>query len=311
MKMHRLEPAGDTLHGYFSRDMAPALTIDSGDVVRFTLLDAGWGLESPRDDGTQRRKADKPNPEHDTGHALCGPVAVRGAKPGSVLQIDILELIPGSWGWNSAGGRPDYRSKPLGLADQPEIQLRWSLDAASMTATDHMGHSVALRPFLGVMGMPPGEAGNHPTSPPRLTGGNIDCRELVQGTTLYLPIEVEGGLFSTGDGHGAQGDGELSGTAIECPMERADLRLTVRDDFELPVPAAWTPDAWLTFGFDEDLDQAQYDAANRMIDLLAAVHDVDRRYATALASVAVDFRVTQVVNGVKGVHAVLAHGAVR
>lgn len=287
------------------------MTVDSGDIVRFSLLDAGWGLEAPRDDGSERRTQERPNPELDTGHALCGPVAVKGAQPGNVLQVDVLDLIPGSWGWNVAGGEPRHRSEPLGLADESRIQLRWSLDPKSMTASDHMGHSVALRPFLGVMGMPPSAKGIHPTGPPRTTGGNIDCRELVQGTSLFLPIEVVGGLFSTGDGHGAQGDGELSGSAIECPMERADLRLTVRDDFDLPVPSAWTPDAWLTFGFNEDLDQAQYDAANRMIDLLVAFHDVDRRHATALASVAVDFRVTQVVNGVKGVHAVLAHGAIR
>ena len=102
-----------------------------------------------------------------------------------------------------------------------------------------------LRPFLGVLGMPPVGRGNHSTIPPRPQGGNIDCKELVAGTTLFLPIPVDGALVSAGDGHGAQGDGEVSGTAIECPLDRAQLTLDVRDDLDLRMPAARTRDAWL------------------------------------------------------------------
>ncbi len=153
--------------------------------------------------------------------------------------------------------------------------------------------------------MPPPEPGEHSTGPPRRVGGNIDCKLLVAGTTLFLPIGVDGALLSAGDGHGAQGDGEVSGTAIECPFERAQLTLDLRADLDLRMPIARTSDAWVTFGFDDDLDVAASLATETMLDLIEREHRLDRAYALALASVAVDLHVTQVVNGAKGVHAVL------
>jgi acetamidase/formamidase len=162
-----------------------------------------------------------------------------------------------------------------------------------------------------VIGMPPPEPGIHPTQPPRVSGGNIDCKELMAGSTLYLPIPVDGALFSAGDGHARQGDGEVSQVAIECPLERAELTLSVRDDLPLTTPIAWTPTAWLTFGFDEDLDEAAAIATDAMLDLMGREHDLERRDALALASLVVDLRVTQLVNRALGVHAVLAHDAVR
>jgi acetamidase/formamidase len=161
------------------------------------------------------------------------------------------------------------------------------------------------------MGMSPAQAGVHSTAPPRTCGGNIDCKELGVGATVFLPIAVDGALFSAGDGHGRQGDGEASGTAIECPVERAELTLTVRDDLELEWPIAWTPDAWVTFGFDVDVDDAAAIALDGMLKLMAREHGLDRSDALALASVVVDVRVTQLVNGVLGVHAVLPHDAIR
>jgi acetamidase/formamidase len=155
-----------------------------------------------------------------------------------------------------------------------------------------------------VIGMPPPEPGEHSTTPPRRWGGNIDCKELVVGTTLYLPIPVDGALLMAGDGHGAQGDGEVSGTAIECPLERATLTLDL-DDRELRSPIARTSDSWLAFGFDEDLDVAAEQATETMLDLMQRELGVSRPEALALASVSVDLRVTQVVNEVKGVHAIL------
>jgi acetamidase/formamidase len=159
--------------------------------------------------------------------------------------------------------------------------------------------------------MPPDEPGTHATAPPRPCGGNIDCKELVAGTTLFLPIEVDGALVSAGDGHAAQGDGEVSQLAIEAPVERARLTFTVRDDLPLTTPAAWTPEAWLTFGFDEDLDEAAALAIGAMLELMGREHGLERREALALASVVVDLRITQMVNGVRGVHARLAHTALR
>jgi len=158
--------------------------------------------------------------------------------------------------------------------------------------------------------MPPDEPGEHSTIPPRRWGGNIDCKELVAGTALYLPIPVDGALVMAGDGHGAQGDGEVSGTAIECPLERAQLRFEL-SDLELRSPLARTAGAWLAFGFDEDLDLAAEHALATMLDLMARELGASRRESLALASVAVDLAVTQIVNQVKGVHAVLRDDAIR
>ncbi len=311
MTTYEVRPTRANLHGTFSAEIAPILTIDPGDSVRFQTLDAGWGLEAFSTDGFERRVFEPQDPEFDSGHALCGPIAVRGASPGKTLVVRIDELRTGTFGFNAAGGPNPTRAEPFGLSADLRLLLRWELDREQMVATNHLGHKVAMRPFLGVMGMPPAEPGHHPTAPPRVTGGNLDCKELVPGTKLFLPIAVEGGLFSTGDGHAAQGDGELSGTAVECPMELAALTFDVIDDMPIEVPHALTPDAWLTFGLNEDLDEAMYQAVNAMLDLIMRLHGVDRGTAMALASTVVDVRVTQVVNGVKGCHAVLRHGAIR
>ena len=154
-------------------------------------------------------------------------------------------------------------------------------------------------------------SGVHSTGPPRRWGGNIDCKLLVAGTTLFLPIPVDGALLSAGDGHARQGDGEVSGTAIESPFERAQLTLGVRDDLDLRMPIARTADAWVTFGFDEDLDKAATLALETMLDLMEHEHGVSRDHALALASVVVDLHVTQIVNGAQGVHAILRDDAIR
>jgi acetamidase/formamidase len=157
--------------------------------------------------------------------------------------------------------------------------------------------------------MPPPEPGIHSTEPPRPWGGNIDCKELVAGTTLFLPIPVDGALVSFGDGHAAQGDGEVSQIAIEAPVERAQVTVSVRDDLAHEWPVAWTPEAWLTFGFDDDLDEAAAVAVDGMLDLMGRELELERHDALALAGVVVDLRVTQIVNGARGIHAVLRHDA--
>jgi len=157
----------------------------------------------------------------------------------------------------------------------------------------------------------PSEPGIHTTIPPRYCGGNIDCKELVKGSVLYLPIAVENALFSVGDGHAAQGDGEVFGTAIECPMEMVDLTFAVREDMYLKMPRANTPAGWITFGLHEDLNEATIMALEGMLELIQDLYHVDKVEANALASIFVDLRITQIVNFVKGVHAVLPHGAIR
>jgi acetamidase/formamidase len=297
-----LEPDARTLHGWFDRGLEPVLTVDPGTTVRFRTLDSGWSAGPWT--GERRRV---PEWREGCAHALTGPVEIRGARPGMVLEVRIDAVVPGSWGTTYAGVRSTAWTARLGI-DTPAVHA-WEIDATAGTARNQHGHTVAVRPFLGVIGMPPPEPGRHSTVPPYWHGGNLDCRELVAGSTLYLPIPVEGGLLSVGDGHAAQGDGEVSGTAIECPS-RAQLTLDVRDDLALDWPCARSDGAWLTFGFDQDLTAAAWKANEGMLDLLEREHALDRREALALASVVVDLRVTQLVNGVLGVHAVLRDDAV-
>lgn len=160
------------------------------------------------------------------------------------------------------------------------------------------------------MGMPPDEPGLHSTIPPRPTGGNLDCKELVEGATLYLPIAVVGGLFMVGDGHAAQGDGEVSVNGVECPMDEVLLTFTLHDEMPLQMPRAHTPTGWITFGLHADLQEATWLALEGMLDLLQEQWHLSRADALALASVVVDMRITQVVNEVQGVHAFLPHGAI-
>jgi acetamidase/formamidase len=235
---------------------------------------------------------------------------VRGARPGDTLEIEVVAVEPGAWGWNSAGGVKNDVNVRLGVDDGPRTWMLWQLDHDQMAGRNQHGHTVRLRPFLGVMGMPPDEPGIHSTTPPRVCGGNIDCKELVAGSRLYLPIQVPGALFSTGDGHAAQGDGEASTLAIECPVTRAELVLRVRDDIRIITPRARIQNGWLTFGFHSDLDEAAHLALEAMLDLICEQYGTGRREALALASVAVDLRVTQIVNRVRGVHALLPDGAI-
>jgi acetamidase/formamidase len=305
MATHHLEPEERTLHGVFSRDRTPVLTIDSGDTVVLRTLDSGWHLERPAAPGEPGRRVEPRGP----GHALCGPIFVRGAEPGMTLEVRVGQLRPGSWGQTFAGGRDTPLNRRLGIADGEAHVALWRLDRDRMIGSDQSGHVVALRPFMGVMGMPPAEPGEHSTIPPRPCGGNIDCRELVGGSRLLLPIPVRGALFSTGDGHAAQGDGELSGTAIECPMDVCELTLVLRPEVRLAMPRAETPAGTLTFGFDADLNEAMMVATEAMVDLIGDRYEIDRREALALASVIVDLRITQVANGTWGVHALLPRGS--
>jgi acetamidase/formamidase len=288
--IHELPLERRTLHGHFSRELEPVLTVDAGDSVRFRALNSGWRWEADRE-FLEERDAD----HLDNGHALCGPIEIRSAGAGKTLAVQIDEVRPGPWGVTFGDGLP----------------FGWEIDVGAGTATNERGATVSLAPFLGVIGMPPDEDGVWSTTPPRRWGGNIDCRLLVAGSTLFLPIANDGALLSLGDGHAAQGDGEVSGTAIECPLEAVQVTLDVRGDLELRMPIARTADAWLAFGFDRDLDVAAELATETMLDLIERELETDRKHALALASVAVDLAVTQLVNDAKGVHAILRDDAVR
>jgi acetamidase/formamidase len=304
---HPLDAAPGTVTDVFSRDLAPVLTLDPGDTLVVHSLDASGHLERQRTPGEERPKL-LPGRR---GHCLAGPIAVTGAEPGMTLSVHLESLRPDEWGWTAAAAADTPLNRRLGLAGGEPSWLLWELDADRLTGTDQYGHEIDLAPFLGVIGMPPPEPGEHSTIPPRaLGGGNIDCRELVAGSTLFLPVTVPGALLCVGDGHAAQGDGEVSGTAVECGMT---TRLTV-DLVREPALAsahALTPAGRITFGFSEDLNEASAQALAGMLEWMDTLYGLDRAAALALASTAVDLRVTQVANQVWGVHALLRRGVVR
>lgn len=316
-RTHYLEPSPETLHGFFSKNLEPALEIDSGDTVHFRTLDSAWGVEKRNALGKPRKKFTDIKPHRrpkQFGHSLIGPVYVRGAKPGQTLEIKINEVIPGTWGWTSAGGFKSYWNEKLGMVEEKEVTLDFELDCNQMIGKSQFGDfdfTIKLTPFMGIMGMPPSMSGQHTTISPRSTGGNIDCKELQAGSTLYLPIEVEGGLFSTGDGHAAQGDGEVSGPALECPMEKVSLTFTVLDDFPIQRPRAKTKNGWITMAFHENLEEAMWIALGDMLELISSLYSISRAEAYAYATMVVDIRITQIVNTLKGVHAFLPFGAIR
>ncbi len=310
MTHHRLMPDIHTLHGAFSRNRAPVLRVAPGDTIEAMTLDAGWGLEAPKLDGTPRKLHPRPEDPAERGHALLGPVWIEGAKPGMTLVVHIEALTPGDYGYTYSGGFLHRIYDKLQVAGGETELMLWALDAERMTGVNTLGHRLRLKPFLGVLGMPPPEDGLHATAPPRIWGGNIDCKDLVAGTRLYLPIPVEGGLFSFGDGHAIQGHGEVSETAVECAMAHVRLRLEIEQDLVIDTPRAWTPAGWLTFGFHADLEQAALIALDAMVNFMMTQHAIEsRKQALALATAIVDLHITQIANPVMGVHAFMAHDA--
>src|SRR5215210_532001 len=202
--IHEIPLERRTLHGHFSRDLDPILVVDSKDTIAFACLDAAWSVQPDQ-------KFEPLDETLDAGHALIGPIEVRGARKGQTLEVQISSVRVGDFGFTAAGGWSTWLNDRIGTGpDAGRHMLRWSLDADAGVARDEQGREVDLHPFLGVLGMPPEEPGTHSTGPPRRCGGNIDCKELVAGTTLFLPIPIDGALFSAGDGHAAQGDGEAS-----------------------------------------------------------------------------------------------------
>ncbi len=314
-RTHEVAPDVERLQGMFSADADPILTIRSGDRIRTRTLDAGWApLDLPHPvsvaDFLAAPRVPRPGPEHD-GHCLVGPIAVEGAEPGMTIEVRLLRLRPGAWGWTAVGGWDAPLMRALGMAHEPRSRFVWNLDAARREAENQLGDRVRLQPFLGVVGLSPAGPGPHSTIPPRRVGGNLDCKELVEGARVFLPVEVAGGLLSVGDGHAVQGDGEIAGTAIECPMEDVLLEVHLHPDLHLELPRAETPAGRVVMAFDEDLNTAVIDALEGMVAWMRELHDgLSRARALSLASLAVDLRVTQIANGVCGVHAVWPDGRV-
>ena len=304
MMTHRLGPAPDTTHDTFSRDHTPVLSINPGDTVVVRSLDASGYLSRQTFPGEQRGKMFA----EPRGHCLTGPIEVHGAQPGDQLALHLRSLRPDDWGWTVAAALDTPVTRRLGLAEGPPSWLLWELDPDSGKGRNDRGISRPLAPFLGVMGLAPRAPGEHSTIPPRAEcGGNIDCKELVAGATLFLPVTVPGALLYLGDGHAAQGDGEVGGTAIECPMT-TEATVDLVTGRPLASVHAETPAGRITFGFDADLNAAMGDALDAMVTWIQLLYDLDKATALALASTCVDLRVTQVANQTWGVHAILPDG---
>jgi acetamidase/formamidase len=231
------------------------------------------------------------------GHILTGPIYVEGADSGDVLEVRILEITPKiKYGYNGCSGF--LRSNCEQGAGSKIIPI----DAKKMTAEFAPGIVIPLRPFFGSMGVAPDpSAGRVSSNPPSTHAGNLDNKELVAGTTLYIPIHAAGALFEVGDGHVAQGDGEVDQTAIETSL-RGKLQLIVRKDMKLTWPMGETPTHMITMGTDTSLTQATKVAVQNMVDYLAETHKLSKTDAYRLASVAADLRITELVDGNVGVH---------
>ncbi len=292
--------------GYYGADVKPVLTVKSGETVRVETASGNprtlERLGAPHDGNFRDLELiyAQVKDRGPGGHILTGPIFIEGAAAGDVLQVDILEIrLRSPYGNNTfpAGGGmlPDefpYTRSRL-------IPLNESTGFAEFAA----GIRIPLRPFFGSMGVAP-PAGRVDSRPPGYYTGNMDNKELVAGTTLYMPVHAPGALFAVGDGHAAQGDGEVDQTAIETALTGL-FRFTVRKDMKLRWPRAETPTHIITMGFHEALDEAARRATREMIDYLVTARGLSREDAYMLTSVAVDLRVTQVVDGAKGVHAML------
>jgi len=305
MAHHEIPATPDNMVlGYLDATQPPVLEVDSGDTVTLHSFPAG-GRESLPDrsrvpaDYLAALEALPPGPGP---HFITGPVYVRGAKPGDALQVDILEATPRmDWGFVAI--------LPL-LGTLPEEfdyeTIHPTIDHVRNTCTLPWGMKLPLDPFFGIIGVAPPRAWGRCGSPvPRAFGGNMDNKELKPGATLYLPVFNEGALFMAGDGHGLQGDGEVCITALETGLT-GKFRLTVRQDYPIDFPFAETPTHLMSIGLDEDLDDAAKQAVREMVKHVCRRTNLSRNQAYMLCSLIGDLRVTQTVDGNKGVHMLLA-----
>jgi acetamidase/formamidase len=307
---YKLKPAAQTLAwGYYFSGAKPVLTIQSGDVVEIQTVSG-----NPQNLERAGVPADQIQPELRTiyqevpqenrgpgGHLLTGPIAIEGSQPGDVLEVRIRSIrLDMPYAYNNEG-RNGF------LADLfPEGKTRIiPLDRERMIGHFSPGIDIPLKPFFGSMGVaPPAAAGKINSAPPGIHAGNLDNKELVAGTTLFIPVHVPGALFEIGDGHAGQGNGEVDITAMETSLTGV-FQFIVRHDLHLKWPRAETPTHYITMGLDPDLTMAARLCALETIDFLVNEMKLGRDDAYALTSVAIDLNITQLVDGTKGVHAMI------
>jgi acetamidase/formamidase len=301
-QVHSLHVHRSQSHFKWNHALPPVLTVDSGAEVSFDLLDGGHNQITDKS-----TIDDVINFDPNFADPAFGPIYVTGSEPGDVLKIEFLDLQCAEYGWTAI-------MKGFGLLEDefPEAQLKiWDLGSAQLQkgyAVFKEGIHVPIRPFLGVVGVAPGEVGEFSTIPPWDWGGNIDCKYITKGSTLYLPVQVPGALFSCGDGHAAQGDGEVGGTAIETPM-RARVRLTVEKGKQWITSPQYVTNVlslaqaevlgkgeYGCLGIDADLREAARQACRQMIEWLGHEKGLSRPEACMLMSVVGDLKIVEAVD---------------
>ena len=292
--------------GYYDASTPPVLKIKSGDTVEIQTFGVGSpsaltraGLAPERvEPGLKELVEAQPNGR---GHYLTGPVFIEGAEPGDTLEVDIRKIdLAVDYSYNGMGGNGTLASEfPKGGSRIVE------LDRKRMVAPFAPGVEVPLHPFFGSMGIAPAPgAGRVSSSPPGAHAGNLDNHELVAGTRLFIPVQAAGALFQVGDGHAAQGDGEVDQTGLETSLI-GEFRFVVHKDMRIQWPRAETPTHYIAMGMNSDLNVAVKQCVDEAVDFLMAQRNLSRADAYMLASVAVDLRITQLVDGNKGVHAMI------
>lgn len=327
--LHHLLATPDTVHwGYFDPARAPSLIVESGDLIQAQAVThhAGDAPDLMMDEQITRIFREVPEADRNPGvHIMTGPIFVKDAKPGDMLEVRYLRMTPRFRFGSNLAANWGYLYNEF---DQKERVTIYQLDPNAETASAHYAYDfqgkylipgtitncpecdrqpalkgirVPVRPHLGTAGVAPDIAGRTSTIPPGKHGGNIDNWRIGAGATMYYPVQVDGALFSIGDPHVSQGDGEISGTAIEASLDVL-FQIVLRKDFSFPSPLLETPNNWIVHGFDEDLNVATKNAALDMLTLLTEHQRLSRNDAYSLMSVAADFAVTQVVDGRQGAH---------
>lgn len=311
MAHHRLASAPDTVRfGMFDAAFDPVLTVDSGDSVTFECVSGGVEVMpppgSPYAIPPALQAIHDSNPVRIGPHILTGPVAISGAEPGDMLEVRIEAVEPNN-DWGYCAVRPLAGTLPEDFPDRYVSHI--AVDRARGVCEPEWGPELPLAPFFGTMGVaPPARYGRLSSREPREHGGNMDNKELGAGSTLFLPVWVPGANFSVGDGHGRQGDGEVCVNALEMGLTGTFTFVLHKSAEGFAWPRAETPTHYILMGFNEDLDLAMKQALRQTIDFIVARSTLTRVQAYQFCSLAVDFRVTQTVNGEKGVHALLAKG---
>jgi len=300
--------------GYYWSAAKPVLTVKSGDMVTVECVSVGnpatlerAGLKPERVEADIRRLyAEVPREAKGPGgHPLTGPIAIEGAMPGDVLEVRIKEIrLRSDYAFNSFGPNSGFLKGEFAANKSRIIEL----DRQKMIGHFAPGIDVPLKPFFGSMGVAPPEAmGKISSAPPGIHAGNMDNKELVAGTTLFIPVHAAGALFEVGDGHAGMGNGEVDITAMETSLTGV-FQFVLHKDMHLKWPRAETPTHWIVMGIDKDLTEAAKICVHESIEFLMSEKDLSREDAYQLSSIAVDFDITQLVDGTVGVHGMIPKG---